>query len=75
MTVLVIDPTFLGVRQNVVGLGGFLEFFFGGLVTGVAVGMELKGQLAIGLFQLRVAGLAADAENFVVVAFIAHAQS
>ena len=58
----------LGIAQHLVGLGGFLEALLGGLVAGIAVGVVLQRDLAVGLLDLVGAGAAADAQDFVVVA-------
>src|SRR5207248_5356633 len=47
----------------------FLEFFLGGFVAGIFVGMILEGQLAIGLFDFLLAGAAVHPENIVIIAF------
>src|SRR5207244_900600 len=56
------------VAENVVSLLDLLEGRLGLLVAGVAVGVILPGQLAIGLFDVGLARLAGDAQNLVVVA-------
>ena len=57
------------VAQGLVGLAEFLEFFLGGLVARIFVRMKFDGQLAVGLLDFLVAGAAADAEDFVIIAF------
>ena len=52
VTVAVVRCPFAFIGQHFVGLFGLLEFFFGLLVTRVAIGVELHGQLAISLFQV-----------------------
>jgi len=41
---------FFRVGENLVGLGDPFELLFGGLVSGVAVGVVLEGALAVGAF-------------------------
>ena len=62
----------LGIAQDVVGLGRLLEARLGLGVPLVLVGMARQCQLAVGLLDLPRAGLTADAQDFVVVALIAH---
>src|SRR3990172_449045 len=61
----------LFITEDLVGLVELLEFVFGALVVGVAVGMVLHGQLAISLFDLIAAGSAFNPQNLIVV-FIFH---
>ena len=63
------------VRENLVGLGGFLELPLGIVVPGVLVGVMLEGQLAVGLLDVLFPGIAVDPQNLVVVAFVAHGGS
>ena len=58
----------LGVREHVVGLGDLLEARLGLLVVGVAVGVVLARELAVGLLDLLGRRLLLDAERRVVVA-------
>src|SRR5271155_250407 len=60
----------LGIGEDLVGLVEFLETFLGVLVAGIAIGMKLNGETAIGLLQFDFAGAAIDTENFVVIAFL-----
>ena len=69
MAVAVVGGALVGVAEHLVGLAGLLEFFFGGVIAGVEVRMVLASLLAIGALQLLVAGVARDAENFVIVCF------
>src|SRR5581483_9957234 len=64
----VIGGALLVVLQNVVGFVDVLEFLLGGLVPGVAVGVVLHRQLAIGPLQFLGVGGSADAENLVEIA-------
>ena len=47
MAEAVVHVPLVGVGEDRVGLGRFLELVFGGLVAGIAVGMELQRQLAV----------------------------
>ena len=55
--VAVVRRLALGVREDLVGLGGLLEVLLGGL-GGVDVGVQLAGQPAEGLLDLGVVGVA-----------------
>ena len=59
---------FCFVAEYVVGALHFLEAGFGLLVAGVAVGMVLAGQLAVGFFEIGFGGVALDAEGFIEIA-------
>ena len=69
VTEAVIDAALFDVRQHRVGLAALLEFLFRVGIVGIAVGMELQRQLAIGALDLLLGGGAGHAQNFVVVAF------
>ena len=47
-----IGGAFVGVLQDLIGLAQFLEFVFGRVIAGVAIGMAFHRQLAIGGFQI-----------------------
>ena len=68
MAEAVIGGAFLRIAQNAIRFGGFLEFFFGLVIAGIAVGMKLQRELAIGRFEDSLIAIAADAEDFVIVA-------
>ena len=72
MAEAIVAAALVGVRENGVRLGRFLEFLFGGVVAGVAVRMVLQRQLPIRALDLLIGGVFRHAEDFVVVAF-AHA--
>ncbi len=72
MAEAVVGGALLGIRENRVRLGGFLEVVFGGLVAGVAIRMVLHRELAVGALDVAVARRPGDAEHFVIVA-LAHA--
>ena len=74
MSELVVPGAPLRVAQHLVGFGGFLEAHLGALVAGIAVGMVLERELAVGLLDLVLARRARDAEHLVVVA-LGHGQS
>src|SRR5512139_120641 len=64
---LVVLPPTLVVGEHVVGLGDLLEPLLGRSVTPVGVGVELPGELAVGLLDLVRGGVLGDAERLVVV--------
>jgi len=70
VAVLVVRGALLRIRQHLVGLFGLLELLLGllGIVTLVAVGVMLHGQLAVGLLDVVVGRVLRHAEDFVVVA-------
>ena len=71
MAEAIVARALVGVGQHRVGLGRFLELLLGGLVAGIAVGVVLQRELAIGALDVLIAGVARDAEDRVVVA-LAH---
>ena len=62
----------LGVAEHVVGLGDLLEARLGLLVVGVAVGVVLARELAVGLLDLLGGRLLVDPERLVVVGTRCH---
>ena len=62
----------VGVAEHVVGLGDLLEALLGLLVVGVAVGVVLARELAVGLLDLLGSRLLVDAERLVVVGARCH---
>ena len=66
---------FSGSDEHVVRLGDLLEALLGLLVARVAVGVVLARELAVGLLDLLVAGVLADAERLVVVGSAGHRAS
>ena len=68
----VVARALFGVAEHGVGLGRFLEAFLGLLVAGIAIGVVLQRQLAIGALDVLLVRAPFDAEDFVVVA-AAHA--
>src|SRR5262249_28887134 len=75
VTELVVAVAAIGIAQHFVGFGGFLEARLGAVVAGIAVGMELQGELAIGLLDDLVGGVALDPKHLVVVALGGHQRS
>src|SRR5450756_2409635 len=68
----IVEGALLRVGKNGVGFGCLLELLGGLGVVGVPVRMEPESEFPVGRFQLAVGGLAADAEDFVVVAPFSH---
>jgi len=68
MAKLVVGLSLAGVGENLVGLLGLLEKLFGFRVVGVAVGMMLHRQTAIGLLDVVIRGVPIDTQHFVVIA-------
>src|SRR6185295_17644300 len=66
---LVVRRALLRIGEDLVSLLGFLEFFFGFRVVGVAVGMKLHREPPVRLLDLGFGGVARQLEHFVVVAF------
>ena len=60
----IVETALLAVAADRVGLGGFLEAFFGGLVARIAVRVPLQRQLAIGNLDFGLGRAAIDAERF-----------
>ncbi len=67
----IVARALVGVGQDRVGLGRFLELLLGGLVAGIAIGVVLQRELAVGALDVLVARVARDAQDGVVVA-LAH---
>ena len=71
---LVIALALLGVVQDVVCLGRFLELLLGRLVAGVAVGVVLHRELAVGgLYLVRRRSLR-DSKHLVIITLLCHSQ-
>ena len=69
MAELVITGALLSVNQDAVGFAGLFEFGVRIRIVGIAVGMELHGELAIGALDVLIAGASGHAQNFVIIAF------
>ena len=67
----IVARALVGVAEDRVGLGRFLELLFGLLVALIAIGMELERELAIRALDLLIGGGPGDLEDLVVVA-LAH---
>src|ERR1700684_2351264 len=65
----------LGIAKHVVGLGDLLEALLRLLVVGVAVGVVLTRELAVGLLDLLGARLLVDPERLVVIRTRCHSSS
>ena len=68
VAVAVVDLAALGVREDLVGLGGLLELVLGLRVVRVDVGVQLARELAERLLDRRLVGVAWDAEDLVGIA-------
>jgi hypothetical protein len=75
VTKAIVARALLAVGENGIGFAAFLEAFLGRRIVGIAVRMVLQRELAIGALDLLVAGCAADAQNFVVIAFYVGGQN
>ena len=69
MTELVVGLAFLWILQDLVGFPELLEALLGLFVAGVAIGMELQGELAIRGLDFIHASAAIDLQDLVVIAF------
>ena len=68
MAVAIVGGALLGIAEHAVRFGGFLEFFLGVLIVGVAVRMVFEREFAVGALEARVVDVATHAQNFVVIA-------
>jgi hypothetical protein len=75
VAVAVVGGALVGVGEDGVGFADFLEFFFRVRIIGIAVGMILQRQLAIGALELDVGDRAAYAQYLVVIALCVRGQS
>jgi hypothetical protein len=69
MAEAVVGRPLLGVLQGVIGFRDFLELVLGLGIAGVAVRMELHGELAVGALERRLVGSLRDPEHLVEIAF------
>jgi hypothetical protein len=67
VAVTVVRRAFLGVAQNAIGFGSFLELFLGGRVLGIAVGMVLQREPAISALDLLLTGVPAHTKDLVII--------
>src|SRR5438067_520318 len=67
----IVQAALLGVGEDRVGLGGFLELFLRGVVARIAVRVMLHRQLAIGALDLGVGRRPRQFQDFVIIA-LAH---
>ena len=65
--VAIVGGAFVGIAQHLVRFGHELEFFFGGLVAVIAIGMALHRELAVGLLDVCFARVPLDAEDDVEI--------
>ena len=65
---LIVGGALLRVFQRFVGFVDFLELALGILVAGIAVWVEVLRQTAIGRFQILLASVAGDTQNFIIIA-------
>ena len=71
MTEAIVHFALLGIRQHGISLTALLEFFFRVRIVGVAVGMELQRELAVGALYLLIGRPTLHTQNFVVISFYA----
>ena len=69
MAEAVVGGALLRVLQRLVGFVDFLEPVLAGMVAGIAVGMELHGELAERGLELLFVGALLHAERFVEISF------
>jgi len=74
MTEAVIARALLGVGKYGVGLAALLKLLFCLRIIGIAIGMVLHRQFAVGALDLLIAGVSAHAEDFVIIAFYVGSQ-
>ena len=75
VAVAVVGGALVGVGEHGIGFADFLEFFFRVGIVGIAVGMKLQRELAIGALELDFGDRAAHAQHFVVIAFCVRGQN
>ena len=68
--VSIVTRALVGVAQNAVGLGRLLEFFFGGLVIRIFVGMIFQSKLSISALYLLVRCVVRNSQYFVAIPFV-----
>jgi hypothetical protein len=70
VTVGVINATLLGVSQNFIGFGGFLELLLRLLVSRISIRVVLESELAIGLLHLLLTRLPRNTQDLVIIPFL-----
>ena len=75
MTETVVSGALVDVRQNGVGLAALFELFFRVRIVGIAVGVKLQRQFAVGALDFLLAGPAGNPEDLVVIAFYVASQN
>ncbi len=70
--VAVVGGALLRVHQHLVGLAEFLESLFGLVIAGILVRMKLDRKFAVGSLDFLFGGLAANFQDFVIVALGGH---
>src|SRR5579871_838646 len=68
MSVAIIGGAFLRIAQDAIRFGRFLEILLGRMIVGIAIRMILHRHLLIGAFERGRVAIAADAEDFVIIA-------
>jgi len=69
VAVAVVLAPLIRIAKHFVGLRGFLELIFCGFITGVAIGMELHGHLAVGFFYFVCRRAFRYPQYFVIISF------
>ena len=69
MAETIIERALLPIDQHGVGLGDLFELLFRVRIVGIAVGMVLKGELAVSALNLLLVRSTPYTQNIVVVAF------
>src|SRR5262249_17968315 len=72
VAVAVVDLAFVRIAKDGVGFGSFLELGGRFFVAGIAVGVILHGQSAVGLLDLVVRGFPLQSQDFIVVPLFGH---
>jgi hypothetical protein len=67
VAVAVVRRALLGVAQDAIGFGSFLESLLGVRVLGIAVGMVLQREPAVSALDLLLAGFSAHTKNLVII--------
>ncbi len=66
---LIVHLPFFAIGKDIVGFLYLLELFFRRFVAGIQVWMIPAGKFSVGLANLFLAGLAAHAQQFVIILF------